>query len=101
MTVRLPSVENVRRVLGHLSSLPDGISATSDKTFGQLAEIRELRTRMQQHNAANPQQQVTIFYIKNISTLVNTTEPRPDTIDGFRNRNLPNKLHSIHPLTDH
>ena len=42
LRVRLSSVEDVRRVLGHLSSLPDGITATSDKTFGQRAEIRKL-----------------------------------------------------------
>ena len=33
--VGLSSIEDVRRVRGRLSSLPDGISATSDKTFGQ------------------------------------------------------------------
>ena len=67
----------MRRIFGHISSVPDGISATSDKMFRQRAEIRELRKRMQQHNAVNPQQQVTIRYIKIVSTLMDTTEPRP------------------------
>ena len=82
LRVRLSSVEDVCRVLGHLSSLPDGIMATSDKTFGQRAEIRKLRQRMQQHNAANPQQQVTIRSVNNVPLLVDTSEPRSRKAPG-------------------
>lgn len=32
---------------------------------------------MQQHNVAIPQQQITIRFLKNVPTLVDTTEPHP------------------------
>ena len=78
MRVRLSSTEDARSVLGHLPSLSDG----SDKTFAQRAEIHKLHKQMQQNNTANPQQQVTIHYVNNVPTLVDTSEPRSRRAPG-------------------
>ena len=73
LLIRLISADEVRRVLRNRHCLPQGISASSDKTSSEREYLKAIIDEVTRHNETNPNNKKKIRYINGVPTIVDDT----------------------------
>ena len=70
VVARLPSQDEVIRVLRNRRLLPPAITPRADRTEAERAHLRSVSAEIEQHNAAHPDDQKKLVYVRGVPTAV-------------------------------